>query len=106
MVPMTDEMDATAMTHPSLSDEDKPCEAGILALSTGGWSLAQRRKYPNMAAAYGWIKARTDTLALRHPELRFRASAVILDGWLTLDEVLADYEAKRKAGVPEFSRFP
>jgi hypothetical protein len=102
---MTEETDAT-MTQPPPLDEDKPCEAGIFALSSGGWTLVQRRKYPNMAAAYRWIKARADTLALRHPELRFRASAVTLDGWLTLDEVLADYEAKRKAGVPEFSRFP
>lgn len=102
---MTEETDAT-MTHPPPRDEDKPCEAGIFALSARGWSLVQRRKYPNMAAAYRWIKARADTLALRHPELRFRASAVTLNGWVTLDEVLADYETKREAGVPEFSRFP
>ena len=56
-----------------------------------------------MAAAYQWIKSRTNTLQLRHPELRFRASAVTLDGWLTLNGVLADYESKRKAGEPAFS---
>jgi hypothetical protein len=102
---MTEETDAT-MAQPPPLDEDKPCEAGGFALSAGGWTLVQRRKYPNMAAAYRWIKTRTETLAMRHPELRFRASIVTLDGWLTLDEVLADYEAKRKAGVPEFNRFP
>jgi hypothetical protein len=102
---MTEETDP-AMTQPPPLDEDKPCEAGVFALSAGGWNLVHRRKYPNMAAAYRWIKTRTETLALRHPELRFRASIVTLDGLLTLDEVLADCEAKRKAGVPEFNRFP
>ena len=94
------------MSHQAKSiptGDDKPCEAGIFALSAGGWILVQRRKYPNMAAAYRWVKSRTNTLQLRHPELRWRASAVTLAGWLTLEGVLADYEAKRKAGDPEFT---
>ena len=91
------------MSNPTTDNDDKPCEAGIFALSAGGWILLQRRKYPSMGAAYRWIKSRTDTLQLRHPELRFKASAVTLAGWLTLDAVLADYEAKRKAGDPEYT---
>jgi len=87
-------------------NDNKPCEAGIFALSAGGWILLQRRKYPGFAAAYRWIKSRTDTLQLRHPELRFKASAVTLAGWLTLDAVLADYEVKRKAGDPEYTLGP
>ena len=91
--------------HPP-SDEDKPCEAGVFALSATGWSLMQRRRYPSMAAALPWIRTRTNTLSLRHPELRFRGNIVTLDGWLTLDLGLADYEAKRKAGVAEFCQLP
>jgi len=45
---------------------------------------------------------RTKTLAQRHPELRFRAAAVTLGGWLTLEGVLANHEAMRKAGDPDF----
>jgi hypothetical protein len=94
-------MTASAEHHTGL--DDKPCEAGIFALSAGGWVLVQRRQYPNLAAADRWLRSRTNTLALRHPQLRFRGSAVTLCGWLTLDWVLADYEAKRKAGEPEFA---
>ena len=94
------------MADQPLRDEDKPCEAGVYALSATGWSLVQRRRYPSMAAAYRWIKTRTETLSLRHPEFRFRGSIVTLDGWLTLERVLADYEAQREAGVPEFCQFP
>ncbi len=94
------------MADQSLSNEDKPCEAGVFALSATGWSLVQRRRYPNMAAAYRWIKTRTDGLSLRHPELRFRGSIVTLDDWLTLERVLADYEAQREAGNPEFCQLP
>jgi hypothetical protein len=89
-------------TGPTLA-HDQPCEAGIFALSASGWVLVQRRKYPALAAAYRWVKTRTSALQARHPELRWRASAVTLNGWLTLDGVLADYEAKRKAGDPEFT---
>ena len=96
----------TQRTGPATPIEDKPYEAGIFALSADGWTLVQRRKYTSMAAAYRWVKTRTSTLAVRHPELRFRGSAVTLDGWLTLERVLADYEAQREAGVPEFSRLP
>jgi LexA DNA binding domain len=75
----------------------------IFALSAGGWILLQRRKYPSLDAAYRWIRTRTNTLARRQPEFRFRASAVTLSDWLTLEGVLADYETKRKAGDPEFT---
>ena len=84
------------------ADDNTPCEAGIFELSAGGWLIFQRRKCRNMAVAYRWIKSRTDNLQARHPEIRFRASAVKLTGWLTLDAVLADYEAKRKTGDPEY----
>ncbi len=81
---------------------DEPCEAGIFALSAGGWILLQRRKYASQAGAYRWIRTRTNALAQRHPECRLRASAVPLCGWLSLEGVLAEYETKRKAGDPEF----
>jgi hypothetical protein len=87
---------------PPPSGDGKSCEAGIFALSAGGWILVQRRKYPSMNAAYRWIRTRTDTLARRHPDMRFRASAVEISDLLTLESVLAGYEAKRKAGDPEF----
>lgn len=84
-------------------DRNNPCEAGIFALSADGWVILERRKYPSLAASRRWLRSRSDTLQERYPAVRIRACAVELCDWRNLDIVLAEYEAKRKAGEPEFS---
>jgi hypothetical protein len=47
----------------------------------------------------------SDALARKDPCLRVRGSVVRVGDWMTLDMVLAGYEAGRKEGDPEFEGF-
>lgn len=103
---MNPDRDSLPRTPPIRMEADARYEAGIFALAEGCWTLLQRRTYPDRAAASRWMRSRAEALQQRHPEHRIRGSAVPLGAWPTLDDVLADYEAKRKSGEPEFTPLP
>ena len=77
-------------------------EAGIFGLTPQGWIILDRRLYPAKDSAMQWVQRRTGRLARENPSARYRGSIVPVQSWLTLERVLADYEAKRLAGEPEF----
>lgn len=76
----------------------------MFALTAEGWAIVERREFHDAGSAFQWMKRRTNTLAMKNPAQRVRGSIVPVKGWYTLDMALADYEAKRQAGDPEFSK--
>ena len=84
--------------------EEEVHEAGLFGLTPQGWVLLKRRTFPERWAASQWMQRTVNAAARRFPTQKFRGSVVPM-GWLTLEKVLADYEAKRKAGDPEFNEW-
>jgi hypothetical protein len=68
-----------------------------------GWVIVKRRNFDDRQRAAEWVKRSAGALARKHSSRQIRGSVVEAGTWLNLEWVLADYEAKRKAGDPEFN---
>ena len=87
-----------------MADEEQ-FEAGVFALTDRGWMIVRRRTFAEQVPAARWMQRSSDALARKDPCLRVRGSVVRVGDWMTLDMVLAGYEAGRTEGNPEFEEF-
>lgn len=85
------------------SDSKEKYEAGIFLLTLDGWTIMSRRRFVDQEAASRWMRSKAGSLLKRFPTNLVRGGILEIVDWYTLDNVLVDYEKKRKAGDPEYS---
>ena len=68
-------------------------EAGLFGLTPEGWALLKRRTFLTRELASRWMQRSANSAARQLPTRKFRGSVVPV-GWLSLEQVLAGYEAK------------
>jgi len=81
-------------------------EAGIIALTSDVWLIADRRQFADQRAAMRWVRFKSSSLQRRFPLGRVRGSIVKPNDWLTLEVIRDGYEQKRLAGDAEYCLRP
>lgn len=84
------------------NNDQEGFEAGIIALTSDVWSIADRRQFAVQKAAMRWVRSKSSSLQKRFPLGRVRGSVVKLNEWLTLEVIRDGYEQKRLAGNAEY----